>query len=431
MARIPEKWTNCYEEGWKDFIVPEAFSHPAKMAYNLLSRILQHAGLMGWLTPESIILDPFGGISTTGILAAYAGYQAITCELEPKFTNLAMQNVKLHLSKWQILNCPPPIIIQGDSRRLCELVESADLVVSSLPFGDSMVEGGDPNYAHKFHGNQREYGSTPGQLGAMKPGKLDLVISSPPYGETTKGDNSEKQTKEESVQWRNTQGGSMGQSQRRQGYGSTPGNLGNLKAGDVSLILSSPPYEKQQQGGGIQKSLAGLSDYPVKDGLARTKKAGRSAKGFGYHGQGNSEGQLGQEQGDTFWQAAKEIVQQCYQILRPGGHAIFVTKDFVRKGKRVTFSDDWQKLCESIGFETVCRHQAMLVKEDVKESLFGGKITKKKERKSFFRRLAEAKGSPKIDWEDVICMTRPLFEPSEGIGQNKGEEIWQGCLKMK
>lgn len=30
----------------------------------------------------------------------------------------------------------------------------------------------------------------------------------------------------------------------------------------------------------------------------------------------------------------------------------------------------------------------------------------RKERKSFFRRLAEKKGSPRIDWEDILCMEK-------------------------
>ena len=41
------EWHKCYDEGWKDLIVPEAFSHPAKMSYGLLKRILDHA--KGWL----------------------------------------------------------------------------------------------------------------------------------------------------------------------------------------------------------------------------------------------------------------------------------------------------------------------------------------------------------------------------------------------
>ena len=86
----------------------------------------------------------------------------------------------------------------------------------------------------------------------------------------------------------------------------------------------------------------------------------------------------------TFWQAAKEIVQQCHQILKPGGHAIWVVKAFVRKGERVDFPGDWQRLCESVGFVTVCAHHAMLVKETKHAGLFG-EVTEKTERKSFFR----------------------------------------------
>ena len=35
-----------------------------------------------------------------------------------------------------------------------------------------------------------------------------------------------------------------------------------------------------------------------------------------------------------------------------------------------------------------------------------GEIKEKKERKSFFRRLAESKGSPAIDYEMILCMER-------------------------
>ncbi len=172
-------------------------------------------------------------------------------------------------------------------------------------------------------------------------------------------------------------------------YGSTEGNLGNLKAGDISMIVSSPPYEGNTVHGG--------------DGLKRSGFEGAKKSCSDY---GKSEGQIGHCTGDTFWAAAKTIVEQCFEILKPGGVAIWVCKDFVRKGQRVPFSDDWLKLCEAVGFKLTCRHRAMLVKEETKDDLFGGTITKKTERKSFFRRLAEAKGSPAIDHEDVICVMK-------------------------
>jgi len=75
-----KKWYNCYEGGWQGIIVPEAFSHPAKMAYGLLKRILSHAKEQGWLKEGDVIVDPFGGIGSTGILGAYEGYQCVLCE---------------------------------------------------------------------------------------------------------------------------------------------------------------------------------------------------------------------------------------------------------------------------------------------------------------------------------------------------------------
>lgn len=110
---------------------------------------------------------------------------------------------------------------------------------------------------------------------------------------------------------------------------------------------------------------------------------------------------------DTFWASAQTIVQQCHQVLRPGGHAIWIVKDFVRRGKRVPFSDQWQALCEQEGFRLVCRHRAMLVaRHGEQDDIFGATQQLTTARKSFFRRLAEAKGSPAIDWEDVICVEK-------------------------
>ncbi len=121
---------------------------------------------------------------------------------------------------------------------------------------------------------------------------------------------------------------------------------------------------------------------------------------------GSTKGQVGAMEGETFWSAARLIVQECFAILREGGIAVWVCKDFIRKGKRVPFSDDWQRLCEACGFVLVERIQASLVKEDSHPSLFGGNDVKITERKSFFRRLAEKKGSPRIDHEDVIVMRK-------------------------
>lgn len=421
------KWQGCYEQSWKDVIVPEAFSHPAKMAYGLLSRILTHAQEQGWFTPQSIILDPFGGIGSTGILGAYEGYQVVCVELEAKFVDLAEQNFKLHDNAWQKFGNPRPIVLQGDSRRLVEVVQKADMVLSSPPFLQS--EGGKPESSvvnSKDFGQCRPYGigkqselNTPGQLGAMKAG--DLIISSPPYAESLTGDGTQNETAAESRAKRRTPGGSLGQSQRTQGYGSKQ-NLGNLKSGD--LIVSSPPFmlsdnrnadktgfahkfHGDQKYGNENPSMGGMGG----DRLSEKAKSARtenveSIKNLGNIVSTGNTGKLINE--ETFWSAARLIVEQCYQILRPGGHAIWVCKDFVRNKKRVPFSKDWARLCESVGFKLVHWHKATLIKESKHKTLFGHTETKRTARKSFFRRLAEAKGSPRIDEEDILCMESSL-----------------------
>ncbi len=319
------KWHKCYDDGWQGIITPDSFQHPAKMSRGLLRRILFHAKIQGWLSEGDVIIDPFGGIGSTGILGAYEGYQVVCCELEEKFVKLAEQNFELHKNAWVEFGNPYPIILQGDSRRLCELIEKADCIVSSPPFQEAQTGGG---IAQKGYQNEaqrkgvfdlvgkRSYmpenqGQTPGQLGAMKPGKVDMVVSSPPYAESL---SSEK----DGIDWSKThrEDGSIGDrtkegAYKKRGsgydplkYGQSSGNLGNLKSGDVDCVISSPPFEDfNSKQGGQQRG----------DGSHLSEKGDKYAI---------SQENLGNDKGDTFWQAAKTIVEQCHQILKPGGESV-------------------------------------------------------------------------------------------------------------
>ena len=86
---------------------------------------------------------------------------------------------------------------------------------------------------------------------------------------------------------------------------------------------------------------------------------------------------------------------------------MWVCKDFIRARKRVPFSNDWKTCCEAAGFEFVEWIKATLVKEQRHPGLFGEDVVKTTKRISFFRRLAEARGAPPIDEEDVIVMRKP------------------------
>ena len=77
----PERWDGCYDGGWRDWIVPEAFAHPAKAARPLLERIFAELREAGDLPAGGLVVDPFGGIGTTGIVGAMRGARVVCCEL--------------------------------------------------------------------------------------------------------------------------------------------------------------------------------------------------------------------------------------------------------------------------------------------------------------------------------------------------------------
>ncbi len=97
----------------------------------------------------------------------------------------------------------------------------------------------------------------------------------------------------------------------------------------------------------------------------------------------------------------------CFEALKPGGYLYCVVKDYVKKKARVPLCDDTLKLLQHVGFLPVARARAMLVEETRTADLFAGETVQVKQRKSFFRRLAESKGSPRIDWEEVIICRKP------------------------
>ena len=163
------------------------------------------------------------------------------------------------------------------------------------------------------------------------------------------------------------------------------------------LVISSPPYEQAQStGGGIARALVEGTDYPV-------PRAGRF-QGYLARDQGSSEGQLARLKGSEFWKAVGEVLAEVKAVLRPGGHCIWILRDYVRDGKKVPFADTWRSLAEEKGFQTLHIHRALL-REHLADQLTidGEAIPVGREYKSFFRRIQERRGAPRIDWEVVLC----------------------------
>jgi len=358
-----ETWAGCYDDGWAGLITAESFSHPAKMSRGLLVRIFDQLFVMDALKRGDLVVDPFAGIGTTGIEAASRGCLFIGCELEPRFVALARANNKAHAATWAAMGRPQPVMVEGDSRRLraCIGPALAEAVVSSPPYEADTVNArngidmartrigsrfGGPNSQARAGG----YGTSSGQLGAMKAGDVAAVVSSPPY---ISGGHHTDQTGAWNTNRRGQRGGGS-PTKETAGYGKSAGQLARLPNGAFADAPES----------------AIETEYP------------------------------------TFWTESAKIVRESHAILKPGGLAVWVVKAFVRDKQIVDFPGDWRKLCEACGFELVKEVHAMLVVEERVPHLWDGERVTKRARKSFFRRLAESKGSPPIDFETVLFMRR-------------------------
>lgn len=260
-------WKNCYDESLKGLIDNRSMVHPAKMARGLAERIFDHGKAMGYWTTGDLILDPFSGIFTVGLVGAYRGYRVVGCELETKFVDLAQANIELNRRKLEMLGRPIPVIVQGDSRRLREHIAGAVGSITSPPY----VSGGHhPDQTGSWGGLAAKkglgtkdvtgYGQADGQIGQMQEGDHATVvgaISSPPYADQTlTGERNFKNRFNERP---------LAKDNAREGYGASDGQLGALKEGDHAAVVgavTSPPFAGNSGGTGPVSSEPMNARYP-------------------------------------------------------------------------------------------------------------------------------------------------------------------------
>jgi DNA methylase len=379
-----------------------------------------------------------------------------------------------HLPQWVA-----PTLLQGDSRALGTVIrEQLSACVSSPPYANGCAHTGgvDPHPAHIQGGEVHHvaYGDSPGQLGALPPGSLDAAISSPPYassidhapGNTTWTATSDKRRQDgtpyrmgaslthygnDPAQLGNMPIGALeavvsspphchglGKEHtyadhtkrehdsrraimREKGiadpyYGSDPAQLGNMPAGEVQAVVSSPPYEGSQQ-------VDNRTTIP--SALSSTWR-----KRFGSITDGDAPEQLANSTGDTFWSAAAQIIAHVVALLRPGGVACFVVKSYVRDGQIVDFPGQWASLCASLGLTLLHEHHALLVEDHgTQGGLFGTDTQHTTHKKSFFRRLYE-KGHPEnaINYEVILCMQKGTSGNNEGVACAVSSPPWENQL---
>lgn len=444
------EWYGCFDRPWardRD-IVAEAFAHPAKYARNLIFKIYEHAHAKNWLRAGDSVLDPFGGVAMGGLPAYLLGAHWTGVELEEKFVRLGERNIQLWMGQYSMLGTVGSArLLRGDSRCLLDVIgNDYSLAASSPPYtanvkGDYDPEGRDDRREAEqgrgcFRGSE-SYGESEGQMGRMTEGDFGMAVSSPPYnGDAESGErHREREERRAAVGHRNRlDENSSGGFNGGRDYGTEGGQLGTMSEGSFSAAVSSPPYaDGCRHTGGEDtapahiegsKTTAYGADYGVaissppydKSGthpnLVKDDEWGKAGSDImarqpedrreGYVG---SEGQMGGA--DDFWSAARLVLEQTYAALKPNGHAIFVCKRYVRNREIVEFPQQWAELCRAVGFKDECWHRAWFTREHGTQlGLLGEDKEIRTQKKSFFRALAEKHGSPRIDWEDVMCFSK-------------------------
>jgi len=179
------RWYGLYNGNGKysEYFSPETNAHPAKMSFLLAEKIVKHLEQLGLIHKGDRIIDFMAGTGRTGIVAELNGYKFTGIELEPHFIDMIEANREV--LKKKMMRDPDWNIIQGDARKLSELLGEHGAGITSPVYGDmdlrygknGIVIDGKKYDRPCMHGSNEGYGCSEGQIGDLK----DAGIISPPY----------------------------------------------------------------------------------------------------------------------------------------------------------------------------------------------------------------------------------------------------------
>jgi DNA modification methylase len=339
------------------------------------------------------ILDPMAGTGSMGVVASLHGRNAIQVELEPRFYEW-MEKARENVEKYPMLTPKGRIInILGDARRLSELLGTVDTVITSPPYTDTYLGGGDPERRRerliKAGYNPDDYLGGRARNAVLKHySDVDVIVTSPPYAETI-SDKAGGPTSVEKV--------GVSTITARQ-YSNSADNIGNLPLGDVDAIITSPPYASSLEGttrhtrGGIASrdpKLAQSGTYSIMyigeldETILRLRAFGRTDPEAGgpygrslahpYSPNPGNIGNLDNSEQDyvllekekhldtlyakltrngkpTYLSEMLKVYHEMYKVLKPGGLAIVVVKPYIRNKKIVDLPYYTYLLMERVGF---------------------------------------------------------------------------------
>ncbi|MFI6263248.1 TRM11 family SAM-dependent methyltransferase [Micromonospora sp. NPDC051006] len=132
---VTSVWLTCQQparDQRRGRYVPQTSSHPAKM----LPHLAAHA-INSYTVPGDLVFDPMCGVGTTLVEGMHLGRHGLGIDIEPRFTALAGANIALAASQ----GAPGTAkVLTGDATGLLNLVPASavgrvQLVLTSPPYG--------------------------------------------------------------------------------------------------------------------------------------------------------------------------------------------------------------------------------------------------------------------------------------------------------
>ncbi len=336
----------------RKFMVPESFSHPAKLHAGLLLELVEKYSL-----PGQTILDPMAGSGTT-LLAALSSRNVICLEMEEHFCRPMVacwakmrQQVMLGCELGQVL------ILRGDAR--CLPLKSADVVdaiVTSPPWEDKTalqdskwLHAHEVELAQRFRENHAGEKGLPGNKrpenrrtmeGYTRPAagglplrsaEVECVITSPPWEDVQPGDHRSSPMLDDPSKMPPS----------RKGAGALYKTYTQ-----PDIVVSSPPYEGTRCDGGSQLQ-GGFSPYTERGSPAL------------WHTQ-RDQSNIGNLRGEKYWESMRQVYGECRRVLPEDGLMVLIVKGFTRDGVYQDLPAQTILCCEGVGFAFVERWEREL-----------------------------------------------------------------------
>jgi len=298
---------------YQQFFVKESVKHPAKANLHMMKWIIQK-----WTKEDETILDPMAGTYSTCIMASLLNRNSIGVEYEDKFYKMGLENK----TKFEVLPTFRPkgkiLVLKGDARQLTKVLanhnEEIDTIITSPP------------YAHQ---------------GSVYKGLMKRVEKAYREGKITK------------EQLEHFKGRKAYSEEAAEEYGRSKEQIGNLKYGKIDAIVTSPPYEGSVNAPTNSKKRA---ERLRKAGYNPEEYQGGTARCLEMDWQySKDKSNLGNLKGETYLSAMLQVYSECYKVLKPNGLMILITKNFIRKKKVVRLDLDTIKLCRKAGFVFIDR----------------------------------------------------------------------------